>query len=309
MKKTLFTIILAVFSLSAKAQTCEIHLMMAPVEQGEEVTEGFNGMLMTRLEQVVSQTGIVADPNYSQFFITGKFTHLYKETLSGPPIQTAMHTMLTLYVGDAVNQQVYATQTYELRGVGNSLERAQLNAVSQLTAKNQKIQELLENGKHKILDYYNKNYSNILKKAQRAASVNEYGEALYYVMSIPECCNGYGEAMSLLNQLFTEKLAREGKQLLQLAQSVYYADPSSRGAAEAMRYLAMIDPDSPVQGEAGKLAAEIKKNTKSDYDFETRQKYKDAISLEKDRIAAGRAIGVAWGNGQKSTTTNLMFVR
>lgn len=309
MKKTLFTMILAALSLSAKAQTCEIHLMVAPIEQGEEVSENLNDMLMTRLSQSVAHTGVVADPNYGQFFVTGKFNNAYKETLQGPPIQTALHSTLTLYIGDAVNQQVYATQSFDLRGVGTSEERAYINALGQLNGKNQKVQDFVEMGKKKILDYFNKNYPSILKKAQRAAAVNEYGEALYYVMSIPECCNGYGEAMSLMNQLFTEKLAREGKQLLQLAQSVYYADPSPRGAAEAMRYLAMIDPDSPVQGEAAKLAAEIKKNTKSDYDFETRQKYKDAISLEKDRIAASRAIGVAWGNGQKPTTTNLMFVR
>lgn len=217
--------------------------------------------------------------------------------------------MLTLYVGDAINQQVYASESFEVRGVGNTLERALMNAMQQLNAKNAKVESLIDKGKKKILDYYNKNYQTLLKKAQAAAAVNEYGEALYYVATIPECCDGYDQAYALMGQLFTEKLAREGKQLLQLAQAVYYADPSAEGAAKAMQYLALIDPSSPVQGEAATLAQEIKKNTKSDYDFENREKYKDAVALEKDRIAAARAVGVAWGNGQKAQTTNLMFVR
>ena len=292
-----------------RAQNCEIHLMVAPVEQGEEVTEGFNEMLMTRLEQAVSQTGVVADPNFSQFFITGKLTHLYKETLPGPPVQTALHSTLTLYVGDAVNQQVYATQAFEVRGVGNSLERALLNAMGVLNGKNQKVQNLIETGKKKILAYYDKNYSLLLQKADRAASLNEYDEALYYLASIPECCQGYAEAYTKTKQLFTEKLMRDGKQLLQLAQATYYADPSADGAAQSMQYLALIDPDSPAQTEAAKLAAEIKKNSKADYDLQFREKYKDSVALEKDRISAARAIGVAWGNGQKEKTTNLMFVR
>ncbi len=313
MKRLFILSLIVIFQLSIfnclRAQDCDIHLMVTPVEQGEEVTEGFNDMLMTRLEQVISQTGVVADPNFSQFFITGKLTHFYKETLPGPPMQTVMHSTLTLYVGDAINQQIYATESFEVRGVGNSLERALLNATKQLNGKNQKVESLIEKGKKKIINYYDKNYQTILRKAERAAAQNEYSEALYYVSSIPECCNGYDEAYSMMKQLFTEKLTREGKQLLQLAQAIYYADPSPKGAARAMAYLAMIDPSSPVQSEATKLAQEIKKNTKSDYDFENREKYKDGIALEKAQIEAARAIGVAWGNGQKEKHQNLLFIR
>lgn len=309
MKTKILSLLFAAMSTMAVAQNCEIQLMVFPVQQGDEVTDGFNNMLMTRLTNVITQKGVAADPYFNQFFITGKFTHFYKETLPGPPMQTAMHSTLTLYIGDAINQQVYATESFEVRGVGNSLERALLNAMTQINGKNQKIEALIDKGKKKILDYYNNNYETLLKKAQAAAAVNEYGEALYYIASIPECCEGYAQAYAMLNQVFTEKLTREGKQLLQLAQAVYFADRSANGAAKALQYLAMIDPSSPVQGEAMKLAQEIKEQTKSDYDFETRQKYRDAVSLEKDRIAAARAVGVAWGNGQKAQTTNLMFVR
>lgn len=309
MKTKILSLLFAAMSTMAVAQNCEIQMMVSPVQQGDEVTDGFNNMLMTRLTNVITQKGVAADPYFNQFFITGKFTHFYKETLPGPPMQTAMHSTLTLYIGDAINQQVYATESFEVRGVGNSLERALLNAMTQINGKNQKIEALIDKGKKKILDYYNNNYETLLKKAQAAAAVNEYGEALYYIASIPECCEGYAQAYAMLNQVFTEKLTREGKQLLQLAQAVYFADRSANGAAKALQYLAMIDPSSPVQGEAMKLAQEIKEQTKSDYDFETRQKYRDAVSLEKDRIAAARAVGVAWGNGQKAQTTNLMFVR
>ena len=60
---------------------------------------------------------------------------------------------------------------------------------------------------------------------------------------------------------------------------------------------------------AGKLMKEVKSQVRSDIDFEMREKYHDQIKLEKDRIAAARAVGVAFGNGQKPTTTNLMWLR
>ena len=73
--------------------------------------------------------------------------------------------------------------------------------------------------------------------------------------------------------------------------------------------LALIDPDAACYGEAGKLMKEVKARVRSDIDFEMREKYHDQIKLEKDRISAVRAIGVAFGNGQKPTTTNLMWLR
>ena len=46
-----------------------------------------------------------------------------------------------------------------------------------------------------------------------------------------------------------------------------------------------------------------------DIDLEMRDKYHDQIQLEKDRISAARAVGVAFGNGQKPTTTNVMWLK
>ena len=68
---------------------------------------------------------------------------------------------------------------------------------------------------------------------------------------------------------------------------------------------------STVKGyaDAAKLMTEVKRQVRSDIDFEMRQKYNDQVKIERERIAAIRAIGVAYGKGQQPTTTNLMFLR
>ena len=48
---------------------------------------------------------------------------------------------------------------------------------------------------------------------------------------------------------------------------------------------------------------------KDDWEFEIRQKYNDAVDIEKSKIEAARAVGVAYGNGQKEKTTNLMWLK
>ena len=62
MKKQILTLLFAAMGTMAMAQNCEIQLMVAPVEQGAEVTEGFNDLLMTRLTNVLTQKGVAADP-------------------------------------------------------------------------------------------------------------------------------------------------------------------------------------------------------------------------------------------------------
>ncbi|MBR1889302.1 MAG: hypothetical protein IJ816_01585 [Alloprevotella sp.] len=311
MKRTIIYMACAFFLCvtASKAQNCEIHLTTLPIEQGEEVPDNFNDFFITRLGNAVSATGVVADPNYDRFFVTGKFNHIYKETLAGPPMQYAVHTLLTVYVGDVLNRQVFANTTFELRGVGMSEERALLNALNQLNGGNAKLQSLIAQGKKKVLEFYNKNYTQYLQRARRAASLKHYEEALYYASSVPECCNGYDEASELTLKVYKQYLNYSSEKLLQKAQAAWGANPTERGAREAYAFLEQIDSDASCYNKAVSLANEIKKTVKVDYDFEHKQKYNDQILLEKDRIGAARAVGVAWGNGQKPQTTYLNFIR
>ena len=73
--------------------------------------------------------------------------------------------------------------------------------------------------------------------------------------------------------------------------------------------LAQIDPDAACYAEAKALMKEVKAQVRSDIDLEMREKYYDQIQLEKSRIEAARAVGVAYGNHQKPTTTSLMWLR
>ena len=65
----------------------------------------------------------VANSNFTPFFITAKANTLYKETLSGPPVSTALTVQLTLYIGDAVGQKVFSTLTVDAKYEGSTLEK------------------------------------------------------------------------------------------------------------------------------------------------------------------------------------------
>lgn len=294
---------------SVIAAECEVNVMTLPVEQVNSIPDEINEQLMTRLTRALTNTGIAAGPDFCQFFVTGKFTDYYKDVVPGPPKGFVMHTQLTLYVGDLINQSVYSTCSFELRGVGASEQRAYINALSTLNGRNREFSQFVESAKDKIVSYYDKNYPAILAKADRAASMRNYEEALMYATSIPECSKGFGDAVEKTLAIYQMYIDYEGQMLLTAAQGAWAADPDRKGAVAAYGYLRQIDPAASCFGEAQKLMNEIKSVVKENWDFEHKQKYKDEIELRRAMIEAARAVGVAYGNGQQPTTTNLMWLR
>ena len=307
--KYVFALLAAGSVMPVAAGDCEIHLMTCPVEQLSEVPDEINEQMMTRFASALASADVVVGPDFGQFFLTGKFSDIYESVVPGPPKQNALHTTLTVYVGDIINRTVYATCTFDLRGVGTSEQRAYINALSQLNGSNKKLAEFIDGAKAKIIKYYDNNYRNILSKAKLAASTRNYEEAMMYAASIPECSVGYGEAVDGILEYYQAYIDYEGRQLLTAAQAAWAESPDKEGAVRAHGYLLQIDPAAACFSEAVLLMNDIKKVVKENWDFENKEKYHDAVDMRNRMIDAARAVGVAYGNGQQPTTTNLMWLR
>lgn len=286
------------------ANNCDMRIAVVDLDQTEEVPAAVTNLLHNRLTQTLTATGATGEQAFGQFIIGGRFNHILHQTLAGPPTQTALQTTLTLYIGDTAEQRVFATETFELRGVGTSLERAYINALGQLNSRNAAFAKFLESASTKIIAWFDTNYPSILHRANNAATMHNFEQALYLVGSIPECCSGYDQAERALLDIFQKYIDYNGVIALNQARAIWAADPTANGARDAFAILLMIDPSSSAYPQAQALLEEIKRSVRSDYDFETREKYRDQIEITRARIEAARAIGVAFGNGQQPTTSN-----
>ena len=264
---------------------------------------------MAQLETALSLNGMVVNGDYSQFFITGKFTNFIKDVTSTVPAKTTVNTLLTLSMGDLASQTIYASQSFELRGVGESDTRAFMMALRKLNRNNKDLTAFATKGKKQIVDYFDRNYKSIISKASRASSLRHYEEALYYITSIPECSKGYAEAAPVTERIFKLYIDYTGKKLLAEARAAWAASPDSAGAEKAFASLIQIDFESSAYPDAEALAREISKITQRNWDFENREKYNNEIELRRSTIEAARAVGVAYGSHQQPTTTNIMWMR
>lgn len=293
----------------ACAQDCDIHLMAIEANPDGEMPEAAGEYLFNRLCTAVTGDGISATGQYAQFFIAAKALPLYEQAVTGAPVKTALTLSLNLYIGDYWGEKVFDRMSLEIRGVGESRERAYLNAFRSLNKNNQQVANFLEKGKLRIIAYYDAEYNNIIREAQRESALRNYERALFLLGAVPVCCNGYDAVADELVKTYHEYIDYNCDRLLMQARNAWAVHPDQRGAAEAARILNQLEPDAACYGDAMDLYREIKDKMKDDWNFEMREKYKDSIELRKQTIEAARAVGVAFGEGQQPQTTNLMWMR
>lgn len=296
-------------ALNVYSADCAVGLAVLDAPQAEVIPQRVLDYMSVRLQEIVSDDGVVADPGMTQFFIAGRFTHISEDRLPGPPEQTVVQTNLTLYIGDTDSKTVYSTLNLDLNGVGASYQKALTNAVRSLNSRNVQIKDFISRGRQKVIDYYDGCYRQIIMQAEAASAGRDHEKALYLLSQIPECSIGYEEASGLISSEYQKYIDKEGAALLQAANAEWSSSPDRVGAVRASGYLQEIDPESAAYTDAVALAGEIKATVKSDIDFELRQKYSDAVALERERISAARDIGVAYGRGQQPSTANLMWLK
>lgn len=309
--KQLYILIVALCSLAtfnSKAQECEIPLMIIQTEQADPIPSGALDFLNNKLRQVATTQGLAAGSEFTQFCIVPKISLLTKEILPGPPSKFVYDMEMTLYIADAWGEKVFTSTNISMKGVGNNETKAYIGGIKGINPRSAALQAFVEEGKNKIVDYYNNNYPNIIKKAQHLAGMKSYEEALFYLGSIPECSKGYDSALKAASEVYQQYVDQLCLENLSKAKMAWAAEQNAYGAEAAGEYLQYIYPDAKCYGEAMALYKEIKGKVLADWKF-TMKIYDDAVSLERQRISAWRDVGVAFGRGQKNRTTNVYWIR
>lgn len=311
MKRLFISFISAALVWSVKASDCELNISVIPPQTGENLPEQVASQLTGKLRTILSSSGVSTSVDDLQFFLTGRFDHAYYEKTSGPDQRDVINTTLTLYIGDADGQKIFASKELSLKGVGKSEAQAYIKAMAPINGHRKDIVDFIEEGKSKILEYFDNNYQNYLTKAKNAMNKRNYEEALYLALQIPECCIGFGEAQALALEIYNHEVDYLGNMLLTQAKAAFSADPTDKGAYEAFSYLSQIDPNASCYKEALAYGDKMAKDVKSQWAFNNIRKYKDELALkhklldnqaaiEKSRIESARAIGVAWAKSQQT---------
>lgn len=119
-------------------------------------------------------------------------------------------------------------------------------------------------------------------------------------MMIPQCCQGYEEAQTVMVDVFQKFVNQHCNENLAQAKSAWISSPDKDGALTASVFLSEIYPDAACYEEAMGLANEIKDRMGDEWRF-TMKQWNDNVSLERQRIDAMREIGTAFAISQQKS--------
>lgn len=307
MKKLAFSFMLFCMSTFVYAQDCDIPLrpLVAQSSDGSYYPQVVN-YLTNRLRVLTSKAGSIGGMENSQFALAFGYDVIDKQIVSGAPTKVIYNVSVSMHVVDLKAQKVYATYSNEMKGIGDNETKALINTFQKVNVSNIEIRNFVQQGKQKIMDYYDNNYQNIIKGAQALAAMKNYDAAIYNLMMVPECCKGYDAINKELMDVYQQFVNQHCNENLAQARAAWIAAPNSEGAATASIYLSEIYPDAACYGDAMKLANEIKKQMGEEWKFMMRQ-WADNISLERQRINAMRDISIAYANSQPKTEITNVF--
>ena len=278
-KQFLIAVSLLLGSAGAWAQ-----IMLTPVFDSTigGLTENNVSILEGRLQSLISSMGM--ESGYGgRFVLACKVAALQREVSGTKLIQ---HLQVSFAVGDNESNICFGSTTTECIGIGNTEEQAMTSALRNIKATAQ-LKDLVASSKGRIIDYYNKNCSAILQKANGLITAEKWEESLVELSAIPQECSCYREALTLMESTYVAHINHDAAQVLAEAQAVWSADPNPGPAADqAMAILATIDPSAKCYPQAQALMKKIEARVQKVTD----QRYKDAVSLEKARINTQAAL-------------------
>lgn len=253
-----------------------------------DISSGARKLLDTKLSQVASNYGMGGNSVNPRFIITASINVGSKDIIAGPPQMIAQTLDVTVFIGDALENKIFCNTTLSLKGVGTNENKAFINALKKINPRNKDLSSLIEEGKAKIVAYFNTQCDFIIKEAMTLKEQGKYEEAIYKLSIVPDVCQDcYFKCLDTLLYVYQEKIDKDCQVKFQKAKTIWAANASSTGAEEAAGVLSKIDPLASCQPDVEKFIssvdAKLKADEKARWEFKMKQ-YADKIAAQKEQV-------------------------
>lgn len=319
MKKSIIIALFAALTLPLFAQNEEGKMDDAQriaITPYTEYSSSFNAQvskqLKNKMNQILTKQGLAGEPG-QRFIMVASINTLTEDIVVTTKEMYQYELEVNFIIGDGIDGIKYAMASQTVKGLGETKADAYIQALKKIKPNDPAWQQLVNDAKKKIIEYYNSKCDFIISEAQALAKQQKYDEALFKLMSVPDVCKAcYDKCLAAAEPIFQSLIDNEGARLLAEAKAIWAAGQDVAAANEAGAILAQINPQSKAYPQANALVAEIGKRVKEldkrEWDF-TLMVHKDNVDLKKAQIKAMRDVGVAFGNHQQPTYHNNLISR
>lgn len=262
----------------------------------------------SKLNNIISSNGIKSQMGDSRFILTGNWVPETKDVVGSAPPQITYTLNINLYIGDGKEGTKYISETFRVKGIGVTEEKAYLSAIRNFKGSSSKITEFVRKGKERIVIYYETNKQNILSSVNNSIARQNDDEALYQLCLIPMECSYYAEILPLIDSVYQRIVDKQAEQVFTKAKAIWASDQSVNGARQLIELISQIDPNATcyldVQNFMLKVTEKVNLENERAYDdYQKRIAHRremDKLELEtaerlrSQRISAARDIAISY---------------
>ncbi len=255
----------------------------------------------SKIQHIVSKYGISGQGYTNDFLIYPKFEIYDESIVEGMRNIHTVEAEFNLFIKQYRNNKVFASYSRTVTGSGFTKEKAIINAIQKIPVNDPKLKKFIEEGKQKILAYYNNNCSQFEADAKTAIKMKRFNKAIAILSTIPkEAKQCYARIQNLSVVAYNAYQKQHCKEQIMAAK----ADLANNNYSAALYDLKFVDPLSPCASEAKMLinrtAAKVDAKERKEWNFMLKR-YNDRLNMEKYRLNIVKEIAKAYYKSKPQT--------
>lgn len=273
------------FSSAVSAQTDGVFISVAM--PSESILDG-NSMstLKNKLSQVLSRSGVVGAESSAIVLVPEVHVADSSSVFGGMRTISSVRLDVTLSVKHLITNTTFCSYEIETKGEAYSVRDAKRSAISRINALNPDYSKFIEEAKIRVCDYFSRNTSALISKANTLAVQKKYDEALALLSAYPESLSGFAEVSAAMSSILDMCKTEYCGQILMSAQSAF----SKRDYAQAADIASMVDSQSSCAEQARALLESVRECSDKEHEEEIAQEKEKISSKERQRTAMINAV-------------------
>jgi len=261
--KKINTLLILFLGLHLFAQETMSTMTLTPIvfaenSSHEQVSPRVKKLLKNKMRRVASKYGFSSGVVENRHIMFPDIQVLTKDIIPSAPPKVSLNIEFTFYIADYDTRTIYASESFELMGVGATETKAYYNALAKINANNKKFKTFMETGKRKIIDYYNTHCDLIIKKAQTEARIGKEYEGLSILTRVPSDCDQcYSKAMDASIDIYKKLEDKLCEENFSRAQAIWATNQTYSGARRIEPFLSKILPRSSCYSRAQALVNDM----------------------------------------------------
>ncbi len=176
-------------------------IAITPQVNDQTIPQGAKNLLLNKMKQICTKNGMSGDGENPFFIMDASIDVLSKELTSTAPPMHALNMQINFFIKDA-SGAIFGQTSYEAKGVGQNETKAYMAGIKNINVNSGQFKSMVEQGKAKILEFYNSQCDFIISKAKALQKQGSNGEAIKVLKSVPPVCKEcYDMCMDVMSEI------------------------------------------------------------------------------------------------------------